>query len=133
MPRGRTTTALQLIEAMSETIAYEQVNPVALVPAIAPHIAAEQVGRQLQATRLAGFCRGVMMGPADLVLVEGAGGWRVPLNPRETFADIARELNLGVILVVAMRPRVHQSCAVDGRGHRPRRAAPGRLGGQYTW
>ena len=44
-----------------------------------------------------------MLGGADFVLVEGAGGWRVPLNARETFADMPRELGVGVILVVAMR------------------------------
>jgi len=49
------------------------------------------------------LCRGVMLGGADLVLIEGAGGWRVPLNPRETLADLAIELQVGVIMVVGMR------------------------------
>ncbi len=65
-------------------------NPVALAPAIAPHIAAAEVGRNIQASRLAGLCRGVMMSGADFVLVEGAGGWRVPISPRETLADLAK-------------------------------------------
>ena len=43
----------------------------------------------MRAARLAGLCRGVMGGPADAVLIEGAGGWRVPLNRRETLADVA--------------------------------------------
>ncbi len=101
--QGQNEDALALMAAMTESMPYQQVNPVALAPAIAPHIAAQQAGRRLQASRLAGFCRGVMSGPADFVLIEGAGGWRVPLGPRETFADIARELQVGVILVVAMR------------------------------
>jgi len=100
---GHNEDALLLQEAMSESLAYEQINPVALEPAIAPHIAAEQAGRNLKASRLAGFCRGVMMGPADFTLIEGAGGWRVPLGPRETFAQLAIELQVEVILVVAMR------------------------------
>lgn len=101
--RGHNEDALQLMASMTAELEYEQVNPVALEPAIAPHIAAAQAGRNLQASRLAGLCRGVMMGGADLVLIEGAGGWRVPLSNRETLADLPRELGVGVILVVGMR------------------------------
>ena len=100
---GRNEDALQLMQWMSEPLAYEQVNPVALQAAIAPHIAAQHEGRSLQVSRLAGLCRGVMSGAADLVLIEGAGGWRVPLNSRETLADLALQLQLPVILVVGMR------------------------------
>lgn len=101
--QGHNEDALQLMEAMTASMDYEQVNPVALGAAIAPHIAAQQEGRRVQASRLAGMCRGVMMSGADLVLIEGAGGWRVPVSPRETLADLARELQVGVILVVGMR------------------------------
>ena len=79
---GRNEDALQLLEVMSEKLDYEQVNPVALAEPIAPHIAAAREGRRLQVSRLAGLCRGVMLGGADLVLVEGAGGWRVPRSQR---------------------------------------------------
>ena len=99
----RNEDALLIQQAMSESLPYEQLNPVALAPAIAPHIAAQQAGLQLQADRLAGYCRGVMAQPADFLLIEGAGGWRVPLNERETLADLAIGLQLPVILVVAMR------------------------------
>lgn len=100
---GRNDDALQLMACMSESLEYEQVNPVALRAAIAPHIAARQEGRQLQVSRLAGLCRGVMLCGAEFILVEGAGGWRVPLGPRETLADLARTLALDVIMVVGMR------------------------------
>jgi dethiobiotin synthetase len=100
---GHNDDALQLLDCMTEPLDYAQVNPVALEAAIAPHIAAEREGRRLQAGRLAGICRGVLMGKADFVLVEGAGGWRVPINPRETLADLAVQLQFGVILVVGMR------------------------------
>lgn len=100
---GHNEDALQLIEWMNEPLEYEQVNPVALTSAIAPHIAAGQEGRMLQASRLAGLCRGVMSSAADFVLIEGAGGWRVPISARETLADLAVELQVGVILVVGMR------------------------------
>ncbi|WP_404363896.1 dethiobiotin synthase [Marinobacter sp.] len=99
----RNSDALMLQAAMSEALSYEQVNPVALEPAIAPHVAARQAGRQLSAQRLAGFCRGLQLRPADLLLVEGAGGWRVPLNDSETYAQVPRELGMDVILVVPLR------------------------------
>lgn len=100
---GRNEDAVRLQACMTETLDYDQVNPIALTDAIAPHIAAGRAGKRLQASRLAGLCRGVMLGDADLVLIEGAGGWRVPINSRETMADLARELGVGVILVVGMR------------------------------
>jgi dethiobiotin synthetase len=95
--------ALQLQAIASHKLPYQQVNPVALEAAIAPHIAAQEVGKTLSASRLVGFCRGVAMLPVDMALIEGAGGWRVPLNNRETLADVARELSCPVIIVVGMR------------------------------
>lgn len=95
--------ALALSAAMTANLDYDQVNPVALPDAVAPHIAAVRAGRRLQVSRLAGLCRGVMLGGADLTLIEGAGGWRVPVNDRETLADLARELAAPVLLVVGMR------------------------------
>jgi dethiobiotin synthetase len=100
---GRNEDALQLLDSMTEALEYGQVNPVALREAVAPHIAAHREGRELQVERLAAACREVMNCGADLVLVEGAGGWRVPLGPRETLADLARELGVEVVLVVGMR------------------------------
>lgn len=101
--QGHNEDALALQAAMTEPLTYLQVNPVALQPALAPHIAAAQVGKRLQASRLAGLCRGVMNSGAEFVLIEGAGGWRVPLSERETLADLAQQLQVGVIMVVAMR------------------------------
>lgn len=80
----------------------EVVNPVALEPAIAPHIAAAEAGVPLEAAMLAAACRRAAEG-ADFLVVEGAGGWRVPLNAQETLADVARLLALPVVLVVGLR------------------------------
>ncbi len=103
-PEGlRNEDALMLQAAMTESLPYDRINPVTLEPAIAPHVAAEQAGRQLTAQRLVGFCRGLQMQPADLLLIEGAGGWRVPLNDRETYSAVPQELGVGVILVVPLR------------------------------
>ena len=80
----------------------EIVNPVALEPAIAPHIAAAEAGVELAAATLAAATRRAGAA-AEFLLVEGAGGWRVPLNPQETLADVARLLGLPVVLVVGLR------------------------------
>ncbi len=98
----RNSDALQLQAVMTKQFVYEQINPIALQAAIAPHIAAQQEKRSLSSDRLTGFCRSVL-NQADITLVEGAGGWRVPINPRETMADLAKNLQLPVILVVGMR------------------------------
>ena len=100
----RNEDALQLMAASSVKLDYELVNPVLLKSAVAPHIAAAEERRQLSVARLAGYVRGATMNnEADLVLVEGAGGWQVPLNDRESLADLAEELNYPVIMVVGMR------------------------------
>jgi dethiobiotin synthetase len=101
--QGHNDDALRLMVSMTETLDYGQVNPVALRAAVAPHIAASLEGKRMQASRLAGLCRGVMLGTAEFVLIEGAGGWRVPINSRETMADVAIQLQVGVILVVGMQ------------------------------
>jgi len=95
--------ALQLQSVASYQLSYQQVNPVALGPAVAPHIAAQEQGRRLSASRLSGFCRGLTLLPIDILVIEGAGGWRVPLNSRETMADIPKQLSSEVILVVGIR------------------------------
>ena len=103
-PAGlRNADALALQQAMTIDMPYDQINPVAFLPPIAPHIAAHESGRMITVDRLSGICRGVLMKRTDLTLLEGAGGWRVPLNSRETLADLARVLQLPVILVVGLR------------------------------
>lgn len=95
--------ALALMAAASLKLPYDQVNPVALPAAIAPHLAAAQAGRRLSLDRLSGFCQAIMMQRADLTVIEGAGGWRVPLNDREMLSGLALKLQLPVILVVGVR------------------------------
>ncbi len=91
--------ALELIAAAETERDYAEVNPVVLAPAIAPHIALSQTGRRVTAPELAAACpRG-----AAFTLVEGAGGWFVPLNDRETLADVCAALGAKVILVIAMK------------------------------
>ncbi|EAR60835.1 dethiobiotin synthase [Neptuniibacter caesariensis] len=99
----RNSDALILQEAASIKLHYDQVNPVTFEPPIAPHIAAIHEKRMLSADRIAALCKGALMQPADFAVVEGAGGWRVPLNQRETVAHIPKQLNIPVIMVVGMK------------------------------
>lgn len=98
----RNEDAVQLQRQASIRLPYELVNPVALAAPVAPHIAARQDGVILSvATIRQSF--DAMAAQADRVVVEGVGGWRVPLGERETLADLARALELPVVLVVGMR------------------------------
>lgn len=96
--------ARALMAASSIKLPYESVNPVLLKEPMAPHIAADRENKRLSTQNLVGFCRGTMMtAKADVTLIEGAGGWKVPLNYQETLADVAKALQLDVILVVGMK------------------------------
>ncbi|MEQ3637374.1 dethiobiotin synthase [Alcanivorax sp.] len=100
----RNEDALQLMAASSVTLPYEIVNPVAFKAPVAPHIAAQQEGKDISLSRLVGYVRGALSAyPADLILIEGAGGWRVPLNSREMLSGLAKELDVPVIQVVGMK------------------------------
>lgn len=91
-----------LMGAATCKLTYEQINPVALMAPTAPHIAAMWEGRRLSSERLVGFTRASLR-EADFTIVEGAGGWSVPLNQQETLATFAQTLGLPVILVVGVK------------------------------
>lgn len=95
--------ALALMSASDTNLDYQRINPIALEPAIAPHIAAAKIGRDLVVESLASSCREILEGDFDLAVIEGAGGWLVPLNDRETLADLCANLGAAVILVVGMK------------------------------
>lgn len=95
--------ALQLIAASGTHLDYRAVNPIALEPAIAPHIAAVQAGVELSAAKLSAHCRNALARDMDFAIVEGAGGWFVPLNDSETLADVCLDLSARPILVVGMK------------------------------
>ncbi|MDI6526948.1 dethiobiotin synthase [Pseudomonas otitidis] len=99
----RNSDALGLLAGCSLPLRYEEVNPFAFEPAIAPHLAAREAGVQLDVEALAGPVNAVLACNADFTLVEGAGGWRVPLAGGENLSDLAVRLGLPVILVVGVR------------------------------
>jgi len=103
-PEGwRNDDALALMAEMTEPLRYEEVNPIALPAAMSPHLAAAKAGRRLTINQLAGFCRGALSRRVDLALIEGAGGWRVPISDREMFSELPKQLRVPVILVVGLR------------------------------
>ena len=102
-PAGlRNDDALRLQQQASIELDYAQVNPCAFAPAIAPHIAAEQAGIRIDIDDITNKYSELSC-VSDCVLVEGAGGWQVPLNADETLADLALQLDLDVIMVVGIR------------------------------
>jgi len=99
---GRNDDVARLVAASSVTAPLEWVNPFLYAPAIAPHIAAREAGRPIDiATVQRSFGR--LQTLADVVWVEGVGGFLVPLDEKRDTADLARALALPVILVVGMR------------------------------
>lgn len=94
--------ALALQRAASIALSYDAVNPYLFVPPVSPHIAAELAGRPIELTPIVRIFQ-ELQERTDCVLVEGVGGWKAPLNPREKVADLAEALGLPVILVVGLR------------------------------
>jgi dethiobiotin synthetase len=78
------------------------VNPYAFAPPVAPHIAAAEEGTTIELERIRRAYL-ALTDIADKVVVEGVGGFRVPLDERWDMADLAQLLNLPVVLVVGMR------------------------------
>lgn len=99
----RNSDALALLAECSLPLSYAEVNPFAFAPAIAPHLAAREAGVPLKVEVLAAAVQAVLAQRADFTLVEGAGGWRVPLDGQATLAELPVALDLPVILVVGVR------------------------------
>ena len=96
--------ALALQQAASVQLDYASINPVALELQIAPHIAAAKSGACIRADDLVQHCQTVCLdSSAQFVIVEGVGGWLVPLNKTETMADFCTRLGFPVILVIGMK------------------------------
>lgn len=71
-------------------------------PAIAPHLAAEQANQSIDMSALLSFCQKHASEP-EILLIEGVGGWSVPLSDSKRLSDLPKALNCEVILVIGMR------------------------------
>ncbi|WP_410761684.1 dethiobiotin synthase [Halochromatium sp.] len=98
----RNEDALRIQAQCSQPVAYARINPYAFAPPIAPHIAAAQAGVEIALAPIQSAYQ-QLAAQADWVIVEGVGGWRVPLGPEFTLADLPRALELPVLLVVGLR------------------------------
>ncbi|HSV47341.1 MAG TPA: dethiobiotin synthase, partial [Ramlibacter sp.] len=94
--------ALALRAASSVAVPPELDNPVLLPDPLSPHLAARRAGVAIDIAELVRRYR-LLARCADAVVVEGAGGFHVPLSDHETGADLARALALPVVLVVGLR------------------------------
>lgn len=94
--------AVALRAASSMQLTYGQVNPYCFAHAIAPHLAARHAGARIDFRRILTSYH-ELAAQADEVIVEGAGGFMVPLNEDQGTIDLVKEMELPVILVVGMR------------------------------
>jgi dethiobiotin synthetase len=92
----------RLIAAGNVAAPREHVNPYCFTPPIAPHIAAAEAGMKIDLDHI-GRCFNALTERADVVIVEGVGGFRVPLGSGADTAQLAARLALPVVLVVGVR------------------------------
>lgn len=91
-----------LVQASNIEAPIDLVNPYRFIPAVAPHIAAEQAEIEVSVDVIHNAYLQLKT-LADVVIVEGAGGFLVPINQNQTLADLALALDIPIILVVGMR------------------------------
>lgn len=98
----RNEDALRLQAVSSVWAPYEAINPYAFEPPIAPHIAAREAGVEIAFGRIRASAE-VLSRQADYLIIEGVGGWRVPLGGDGDVGALAVVLGLPVVLVVGVR------------------------------
>ena len=102
-PAGlRNADALALQRAAGTGEPYELLNPCAFEPAVAPHLAARQAGGSIRIAELDRAHR-ALAERYELIVAEGAGGWRVPLDQAWTLGAWVAEREWPALLVVGMR------------------------------
>ncbi|MCB4436033.1 dethiobiotin synthase [Alteromonas sp. McT4-15] len=101
--------AANIQKASGLSLPISEINPIALKPPIAPHIAASEAGVELTQDAIEKGLNHLQSYNVDFLLMEGAGGWRLPLSlgnenaPTRYLSDVVKSLNMPVILVVGMR------------------------------
>lgn len=94
--------AEKLLAAGNLPLSLRQINPYAFELPVAPHIAAAMAGESVSLSSIHTAYEALSR-QADVVVIEGAGGFRVPLNHKEDMSDLAQLIGVPVILVVGMR------------------------------
>ena len=98
----RNEDADMLLQASNVDADYNLICPYRFLPPIAPHIAAQDQRTVISIDHILD-CYRRLQACSDTVVVEGVGGWQVPLNEHKNMSDLAIELNLPVIIVVGGR------------------------------
>ena len=98
----RNADALALQAAAGTDEPYELVNPCAFELPVAPHLAAQRAGRHLRIAEL-DRAHAELASRYELIVAEGAGGWRVPLDEAWTLGAWVAEREWPALLVVGMR------------------------------
>jgi len=98
----RNSDAEQILKTSGLDVPYDWVNPYAFAPPIAPHIAAAQVGQTIELETIISQYQ-QLAAQAEALVIEGVGGWRVPINRTQSLKDIVLALKVPVILVVGLR------------------------------
>jgi len=99
---GRNEDVENIRAASNFVLPASTVNPYCFAPAVAPHLAAAEAGVRIDFATIRAACAAAQR-QADVVIVEGVGGFRVPLGPDGDSADLALALDLPLILVVGLR------------------------------
>jgi len=98
----RNEDALALMQHMTASATYEEVNPYTFEPPMAPHLAAAREQLTITIDPLVEKAQQLAT-RADCIVIEGAGGWLAPVNETQSFADLAIGFDIPVILVVGIR------------------------------
>ena len=98
----RNADALALASESSVPVPYAVTNPYCFEPAIAPHLAAAEADVTMPMPALVRWYEAASAN-AEFAIVEGAGGWRLPMHPDGYLSDLPEQLGLGVVLVVGLR------------------------------
>ena len=98
----RSEDAQSLLAVSGVSADYAEINPYAFVPAMAPHLAARETGIEIRLEKILDHFQHLRQ-KAPWLVVEGVGGWEVPLGEHLTMAEVAYAMRLPAILVVGLR------------------------------
>ena len=99
----KNSDALALMKVANVTQPYEQVNPYTFKPAIAPHIAAADENIEISLDKLQQTVDEIRQSKVDVLVIEGAGGWQLPLSNSQFMPELVERLSAKVILTVGLK------------------------------
>jgi dethiobiotin synthetase len=98
----RNEDAELMMQYSNVDLAYELVNPYAFEPPVSPHLAAKRQNEEIQISTIMDAYHKICE-QSDWIIVEGVGGWMVPINETEFVEDIAKAMQLPLLFVIGTR------------------------------